>query len=117
MVIPVKSTSLSSIYAQNLINELIESKEIKRRYKGLVIKEANEQILKHEAYGHVEFTKSADFKNEIINSFYNNLEEGIVELNKITEDGFDKKEALKFAITEDLFDNWYKRITNIADRY
>ena len=117
MLIPVKEESIKSEYAASLIEEGLNSKEFKKRYKAIVYETAGRQILEGEAYSPVAFYKSKDFIEDVVDSFYDNVYAGITEVDRLIEKGYDRRTSVEIASDEDLFEQWYKSITNIAEKY
>jgi hypothetical protein len=57
------------------------------------------------------------FKQEVEDSFYDNVFAGIMEVDRLIEKGHDRKVSVEQVLSNDLFEIWFQRVKNIAERY
>jgi multiple sugar transport system substrate-binding protein len=117
MVMPVKHDSFYCEYATTLVENGLKAKEAMKKHRAIVFEAASQQVLEGEPYAPVAFSKSHMFKQEVEDSFYDNVFAGIMEVDRLIEKGHDRKVSVEQVLSNDLFEIWFQRVKNIAERY
>jgi multiple sugar transport system substrate-binding protein len=117
MVMPVKHDSHYSEYAITLVENGQKAKEAMKKHRAIVFEAASQQVLEGEPYAPVAFSKSSKFMQEVEDSFYDNVFAGIMEVDRLTEKGYDRRDSVEQVASNELFEIWYQSLKSIAEKY